>query len=147
MRGTAAYIDDFYFGAGPTSTTAQYAGGSEGPSDPTGNSPANGGGGVTMTGSLTGGAPTSPATKLNPTPFLPQLKGNPLWFIPLGLGCIVVFKIVREGGRKSTEFSPLKADAYWFGMTVLAAVTGIPLVKAISSKYAPQPVRDYINNA
>ena len=149
MRGTTAYVDDFYFGAGPTSTSAQYQGGSEGPSNPTGNTTSGlGGEGTTMAASLTGNGPTAPISKLNPTPFLPGLQGvNPLWFIPIGLGLLVLIKIVREGGKKSGDFSPLKADAYWFFMTVLAAVTGIPLVKAIASKYAPQPVRDYIANA
>jgi hypothetical protein len=100
-----------------------------------------------MAASLTGNGAQSPRQALGASNFLPWLKANPLWTIPIILAVIVLLKIVREGGKKSTEFAPLKADGYWFVMTVAAACAGIPLVKAIANKYAPQPVRDYLTNA
>jgi hypothetical protein len=79
---------------------------------------------------------------------LPNLgKVNPLLWLPIGLGALVLFKLLREWGTKAEHFSPLKADFYWFGMTVGASCLGIPLVKAFFNKYKVEGLTQYINNA
>jgi hypothetical protein len=76
----------------------------------------------------------------------PGLRGiNPLLWLPIGLGILVLFKLLREWGTKAEHFSTLRVDAYWYGMTVLAAVTGIPLVKAFFNKYRVEGLTQYVN--
>lgn len=134
MRGVTATASDFYFGAGPATTAGQERAGA--PADPT-----------TTSSIATASAPT-PKANIDQVNLLPALRNvNPLVAIPFLLGLIVVFKLVREAGHKSSDFHAVRVDLYWYAMTVLAAATGIPLVKAIANKYRVQPVTDYLNNA
>ncbi len=85
---------------------------------------------------------------LQQTNVLPSLRNiNPLLWLPIGLGALVLLKLLREWGTKADDFKTLRVDGYWYGMTVLAAVTGVPLVKAFFNKYKVEGLTQYVNNA
>lgn len=97
---------------------------------------------------ISGGQGGGAAANLQPTTLFGGLGNvNPLLWIPIILGVLVLLKLLREWGTEKTHFSALKVDAYWFLMTVGAAVAGIPLVKGFLNKYRVPGLTEYVNNA
>lgn len=79
---------------------------------------------------------------------LPGLRGvSPLLWVPLGLGALVLLRIVTEWGEDSGEFKNPKAGLYFGVQAAGWSILLIPLVKAFANKYHIHGLTEYINNA